>query len=124
VGKVAGRGQEPERREPERGDGAELDDVACSFAHGQLPNACAGLGGRGAFHTADQLDRHSEQVLRARLVEARATDESWKQDLRRLVYEAARERGERADDALRERDEETATHAIHGRTRGRQTLLL
>src|SRR6185436_18222196 len=56
--------------------------------------------GRRPLDVADELDRDPEQVLRGRLVEAGAPGEARQHHLRRLVHDAAGDRGERTDEAL------------------------
>jgi hypothetical protein len=116
AGHVGRRGQDPERREPEREDGAELDDVAGALPHRELSRRALELtGDRGlrALDAADQLDGDPQQVLRRRLVQPRAPNEAGEEELRGLVHGAADERGGGAHDPLRERDEK-ARCAAHG----------
>ena len=69
---VGRRCQEPERREAERKDRAELDDVAASLPNRQLPGGRLDLAGdlRGrSLHPTDELHGDPQQVLRGGLVE-------------------------------------------------------
>jgi hypothetical protein len=116
-------GEEPERREAEGGDGAELDRVAERLAHREpagrrLDFAC----GRRPLDATDELDRDPEQVLRGRLVQARAPDEARQDEVGRLGDGASSGGRDRPEDALgkredvRERADETATgHGYHDR---------
>ena len=96
---VRGRGEEPERREPEREDRAELDDVPRALADGELPGRGLELACDLSFRAldaADELDGDPQEVLRGRLVQPRAADEPWQHELRRLVDRPSGSRGERA----------------------------
>ena len=62
--------------------------------------------GSKSLDPADELDGDAEEVLRGRLVQARAADEPREEELRRLVDRAAGEGGERAEESLGEREEE------------------
>ena len=111
VGDVGSGGEEPERREPECGDRAELDDVAGRLADGEARRirlVFVGGTGRG-LDAADQLDRDAEQVLGGRLVEPRPADEARQNELGGLVHAAADEREDRAHGALGKRGEEGET---------------
>ena len=105
-------GEQPERREAERHDRAQLDRVAGALAHGEAPRRQRlRLHGRRALDAADELDRDPQRVLRRRLVQARAAHEARQHELRRLVQRAADERDERAHEPLGERDEERGARA-------------
>ena len=109
---VRRRGEQPERREAEGGDRAELDDVAGRLALQQLARvrlACRCL----PLDASDQLDRDPEQVLGRRLVEPRAACEPRQHDLGRLVHRAAERGDERPQRPFRQRDEERPV-ARHG----------
>ena len=111
VGDVGAGGEEPERREAERCDRAELDDVAGRLANGEA--RCVRLvlvrsTGR-RLDTADELDRDAQEVLGGRLVEPRASNEARQHELCGLVHAAADEREHGAHGALRERGEEGET---------------
>ena len=111
VGDVGAGGEEPERREAEGGDRAELDDVAGRLADGETRRVRLVLVGsaRRRLDAADELDRDAQEVLGGRLVEARAADEARQHELGGLVDAAADEREDRAHGALGERDEEGET---------------
>ena len=111
VGDVGAGGEEPERREAERGDRAELDDVAGRLADGEARRVRLVLvGGAGRrLDAADELDRDAQEVLGGRLVEPRAADEARQHELGGLVHAAADEREDGAHGALGERDEEGET---------------
>ena len=111
-----GRGREhPERREAERRDRAELDDVARALPHREPARVGLDLVvDRGVRHdAADELDRDAEQVPRGGLVEARAADDARQGELERLVEGPAEGRGQCADEALRHAQQEG--EATHGR---------
>ncbi len=108
-------GEDPERREPERGDRPELDHVARALSHRQA----SGVGLELVLHldarvdSADQLDRDAEEVLRRRLVETRAAHDPGQGQLERLVEHAAERRGDYTHRSLWQGDEEGS--ASHGR---------
>ena len=71
AGDVGRGGEDPERREAEREDRSELDDVAGALADGELPRRPLELAGDllgRPLDAADELDRDPEEVLRGRLV--------------------------------------------------------
>ena len=120
---VGGRGEEPERREPEREDRAELDDVPGALAHEELLRRGLDLARDLVLRpldAADELDGDAEEVLRGRLVQPRATHESRQEQLGGLVDRPARSCAERAKQALRERDDEPggAVHSLAGAASG------
>ena len=105
---VRGAGEQPERREAEREDRAELDDVSAGLAHGELlrrllvlvcDRSCSPLD------AADELDGDAEEVLRGRLVEPRLPDEPREDELGGLVDRPAERGGDGAKDPLGDRDE-------------------
>jgi len=71
MGHVGGGGQDPERREAERGDRAELDRVPDALPHREPAGVRLELGFRrdAGLDAADELDRHAQEVLRRRLVQ-------------------------------------------------------
>jgi hypothetical protein len=78
AGDVGGGGQDPERREAEGEDRAELDDVARALPYRKLLRRALDLAGRlapGALDVADELDGDAQQILRRRLVQSRAAHE-------------------------------------------------
>jgi hypothetical protein len=102
-------GEDPERREAEREDRPELDDVSRPLPHGELLRGALDLARRRALRTLDtahELHGDAEQVLGRRLVQARAAHQPGEQELRGLVHGPADERGHRAHDPLGEGDEE------------------
>ena len=104
--------EQPERREAEGRDRAELHRVAGSLSLEQL----AGLelvAWRLALDVADELDHDPQQVLRGRLVEPGAARESRQHDLRRLVHGPAEPGRECADRPFRDGKEE-GDEACHG----------
>ena len=64
---------------------------------------------RRCLDAADDLDRDAQEVLRRRLVEARAADEARQHDLGGLVDAASDEREDRPHRALGERQKEGET---------------
>ena len=111
VGDIGAGGEEPERREPERGDRAELDDVPGRLADGE-PGwvRLEFVGGtRRCLDTADELGRDAEEVLGGRLVQPRAPHEARQHELCGLVHPPADEREDRPQGALGERREEGET---------------
>ncbi len=114
--------QQPERREAEREDRPELDDVACALPHRELLRRRLELPGdflRRPLDAANELDRDPEQVPRRRLVQPRAPDEAWQYELRGLVQRSSDEGRDRPDETLRKGDEE-ARRASHSTTRRRR----
>ena len=111
VSDVGSGGEEPERREAEGGDRAELDDVAGRLADGEARRVRLVLVGRAGsgLDAADQLDRDAQEVLGGRLVESRPADETRQDQLGGLVDAAADEREDGADGALGKRREEGET---------------
>jgi hypothetical protein len=105
---VGGGGEDPERREAEGRDRAELDDVAGALPHREP----AGVGLElvrclePRLDASDELDRHPKQVLRRRLVEPRAANDARQGELERLVEGAAEQGADAADEALGKRSEE------------------
>jgi hypothetical protein len=106
---VGRRGEDPERREAEGEDRAELDDVPGALRDRQLARPLRiRHSRRGALH------QDAQEILGASLVEARATNEAGQEQLRRLVHGAADDRPGGADDPLGQRDDETKP-AVDGR---------
>jgi stress-induced morphogen len=109
---VRGRSEQPERREAESGDRAELDDVAGRLALQQLVRLRL-AGERLPLDASDQLDRDPEQVLGRRFVQPRAAREPRKHDLGCLVHRAAEPGDQRPQHPFHQRDEERPA-ARHG----------
>ncbi len=100
---VGGAGEEPERREPEREDGAELDDVSARLSDCEPLRRRLVLVdhlGVRALDAAHQLDGDPQQVLRRRLVEPRRAHEAGQHELGRLVNRPSEGRGDGAEDSL------------------------
>lgn len=113
---VARRSEEPEGRESEGGDGAELDSVAGSFLHGHAAGSLLGCGPGWllCFDAADELDGYAEEVLRGDLIEARAADHAWQEQVGCLVHGAEDAGGKRANGAFGEgREEEKSLSTGH-----------
>ena len=108
MGDVGSGGEQPERREVEGGDRGELDGIPCGLAYGEALCVRLVLTGRARRYLdpADELDRDAQEVLRGRLVQPRAAHETRQHELGRLVDAAAGEREDRANRALRQRQEE------------------
>ena len=108
-------GEDPERREAEGRDRAELDHVAGALADGEATGIRLVLvrDGRLRRDAAHELDRDPEQVLRRRLVEPRAPDDARQGELERLVERPADRRRDRAHGALGQAEQEG--DATHGR---------
>ncbi len=115
VGHVGGGGQDPERREAERGDRAELDRVPDALPHREPAGVGLelGLGRDAGLDAADELDRHAQEVLRGRLVQPRLPDEPREGERERLVEDTAEQRGDRPDNAFGDGEQEGAER--HGR---------
>ena len=117
AGHVRRRREHPERGEPERGDGAQLDDVPGALPDGEP----SGIGlvlvlrRRARLDSADQLDRHAQQVLRGRLVQPRRAHDPRKRELERLVERPAEHGGDRTDDPFGQREQEGRGRAWHRR---------
>ena len=101
---IGAGGEEPERREAERGDRAELDDVAGRLAHRETRRVRLVLVCRSGrrLDAADQLDRDAQEVLGGRLVQSRPAHEAGQNELGGLVDAAADEREDGAHGALGE----------------------
>jgi stress-induced morphogen len=109
---VGRRSEQPERREAEGGDRAELDDVAGGFALQQV--AWLGLAQRSLpLDAADELDRDPEHVLGGRFVQPRTPREPGQHDLGGLVQRAAKCCDERPQRPLGNGHEKGAA-ACHG----------
>src|SRR5262245_49279648 len=73
VGDVGGGGEDPQRREAERENRAELDDVAGALADGELSGVRGGnlwVGpGRRALNGAEALDEDPQEIFRTYFVQ-------------------------------------------------------
>src|SRR5207342_1292074 len=106
---VSRGGEQPERREAEREDRAELDDVAAGLSDSELLRRRLELADDSpcrALDAADELPRDPEEVLGRRLVEPRPADEPGEDELGRLVDRAASRGSDRAKETLGDGDEE------------------
>jgi len=108
VGDVGPGSEQPERREAEGGDRAQLDRIARRLAYGESGRIGLVLvsGPRRCLDPADELDRDAQKVPGGRLVEPRAADEARQHELGGLVDTAAGEREQGSDRALRQRYQE------------------
>ena len=112
---VGGRGEDPQRREAECRDRAELDGVPDALPHREAAGIGLELGLRRdrGLDAADQLDRHPQQVLGGRLVQPGLPDDPGQRERERLVDDAAEQGGDGADGTLGHREQEGAER--HGR---------
>ena len=90
VREVRRRSEKPKRREPEGGDRAELDDVARAFPLRKPPTSGSGSAARARSTPPTSSIAHAQEVLRGRLVEARAPHEARKRERERLLESAAK----------------------------------
>ena len=112
--------QEPQRRETERENRPQLDDVSARLPHGEPLGRLLDLSRHRlglALDPADELDRDPQQVLRRGLVEARLPHEPREKELCGLVDRATQGGGNCADDPLGHRDE-VLSGASHFLARG------